>query len=85
MHWLDPDYLPITTGVVERFVINPEGKIDGLLLTDQTLVHTPPRLSDQLKSAVRPGDSIRARGQAARCRSDRRRFGRIARRFGRYR
>jgi hypothetical protein len=62
MHWLDPDYLPITTGIVERFTINPDGDVDGFLLTDETLVHSPPHLSDQLKAAIRPGDSVRVRG-----------------------
>jgi hypothetical protein len=41
MHWLDPDYLPLTTGIVERFTINLDGDIDGFLLTDQTLIHSP--------------------------------------------
>jgi hypothetical protein len=62
MHWLDPDYLPITTGVIERFTINLNGDVDGLLLADETLVHTPPHLSDQLTAAVRPGDAVRVRG-----------------------
>ncbi|KWV57622.1 hypothetical protein AS156_38580 [Bradyrhizobium macuxiense] len=62
MHWLDPDYLPVTTGVVERFTINLDGDVDGFLLTDQTLIHTPPHLSDQLKAAIGPGDSIHVRG-----------------------
>ena len=62
MHWLDPDYLPLTTGIVERFTINLDGDIDGLLLTDQTLIHSPPHLSDRVKSAVRAGDSVRVRG-----------------------
>ncbi|OKO81374.1 hypothetical protein [Bradyrhizobium sp. NAS96.2] len=62
MHWLDPDHLPVTTGVVERFTINLDGDIDGLVLSDQTLVHTPPHLSDKLKASVRPGGSVRVRG-----------------------
>jgi hypothetical protein len=62
MHWLDPDYLPVTTGVVERFTINLDGDIDGLLLIDQTLIHSPPHLSDRVKSAIRTGDSVRVRG-----------------------
>ncbi|MGY3498008.1 hypothetical protein [Bradyrhizobium sp. USDA 4502] len=62
MHWLDPDYLPVTTGVVERFTINLDGDIDGFVLSDEKLIHTPPHLSDQLKAAVRPGDSVHVRG-----------------------
>jgi hypothetical protein len=62
MHWLDPEYLPVTTGVVERFTINLDGDIDGLLLIDETLIHSPPHLSDRVKSAIRTGDSVRVRG-----------------------
>jgi hypothetical protein len=62
MHWLDPDYLPVTSGVVERFTINLDGDVDGFLLTDQTLIHTPPHLSDRLTAAIRPGDSVHVRG-----------------------
>jgi hypothetical protein len=62
MHWLDSNYLPVTAGVVERFTVNLDGDIDGFVLTDQTLIHTPPRLSAQLKVAIRPSDLVRVRG-----------------------
>ena len=26
MHWLDPDYLPETSGIFERFLLNPHGE-----------------------------------------------------------
>lgn len=62
MHWLDPDYLPETKGTLDRFIVNPEGDIDGLLLTDGTEVHTPPHLSPQLANALAPGRKVAVRG-----------------------
>jgi hypothetical protein len=62
MNWLDPDYLPVTEGIVERFILNLDGHVDGFVLTNQTIIHSPPHLSDQLKSAIRPGDLVRIRG-----------------------
>jgi hypothetical protein len=32
MHWMDPDYLPETKWNVERFIVNPDGEIDGVIL-----------------------------------------------------
>jgi hypothetical protein len=66
MHWIDPEYLPETKGTVERFVMNPHGEIDGLILdcgTDAAvLVHVPPHLSAQIEAAVHPGKAVRVRG-----------------------
>ncbi len=33
MHWLHPDHMPKVVGTVDRFLINPHGEIDGILLT----------------------------------------------------
>jgi len=62
MHWLDPDYLPKTTGTLDRFVLNPKADIDGLLLTDGTEIHTPPHLSSELLAALAPGAKLTAHG-----------------------
>jgi hypothetical protein len=66
MHWIDPDFLPDVRGTVERFIVNPEGEIDGLILTYDNdrflLVHVPPHLQRELEAAVKPGESIRVRG-----------------------
>jgi hypothetical protein len=62
VHWLDPDYLPETKGTLNRFVVNPEGDIDGLLLKDGTEIHTPPHLSPQLAIALAPGRRVAVRG-----------------------
>lgn len=62
MHWLDPDYLPKTTGTLDRFVLNPKADIDGLLLTDGTEIHTPPHLSSKLLAALAPGGKLTVHG-----------------------
>ncbi len=55
MHWLDPDYLPEHSGTFERFLLNPHGETDGMILSDGTEVHFPPHLSAELLTTVRPG------------------------------
>jgi len=62
MHWIDPDCLPETTGVVDRFLLNPEGEADGLVLTDGIEVHFPPHMGTDVVAAVRPGGAVRVRG-----------------------
>jgi hypothetical protein len=56
MHWLDPDYLPEVSGTFERFLINPHGDADGMILTDGTEVHFPPHMSAEVCAAIRPGE-----------------------------
>ena len=58
----DAQQLPETRGTVQRFTLTPRGELDGFLLTDGTEVHLPPHLSDQLATAVRPGDPVSIRG-----------------------
>lgn len=58
----DAQQLPETRGIVQRFTLTPRGELDGFLLTDGTEVHLPPHLSDQLATAVRPGDPVSVRG-----------------------
>jgi hypothetical protein len=66
MHWIDPDYLPATLGVVGRFVPNPHGDLDGLVLIDETRrqvpVHFPPHLTERVTAAIKVGDKICVRG-----------------------
>jgi hypothetical protein len=66
MHWIDPDCLPETKGKLERFVVNPHGEIDGLVLKggkdEATLVHVPPHLGAEIETAVHPGDTVRVLG-----------------------
>jgi hypothetical protein len=61
MHWIDPDCLPETQGNVERFVVNPHGEIDGIILNgtaEATLVHVPPHLSAEIEAAIQIGDAV---------------------------
>jgi hypothetical protein len=62
MHWIDPDYLPEITGIVDQFLVNKHGEADGFLLTDGGEVHVPPHLSSRLLRDVRPGSEVRVRG-----------------------
>jgi hypothetical protein len=61
MHWLDPDYLPEVSGTFERFLINPHGDADGMILADGTEVHFPPHMAAELCAAILPGDAIKVR------------------------
>jgi hypothetical protein len=66
MHWLDPDYLPEVSGTFERFLINPRGEADGMMLTDGTEVHFPPHLSAELCAAIRSGEKTKVKVRGVR-------------------
>lgn len=51
------------TGAVNRYVLNPRGEVDGLLLDNGTQIKFPPHMSADLTSAVKPSDRIMAQGQ----------------------
>ncbi len=61
MHWIDPACLPETRGKVTRFLLNPHGELDGLVIGARQ-VHFPPHLSKQLARHVALGDTVRVRG-----------------------
>ncbi|MFM0702702.1 hypothetical protein [Paraburkholderia sediminicola] len=64
MHWIDPDDLPETRGKVARFLLNPHGQIDGLIIGSRIKrqVHVPPHLSRQIARQIAIGDEVRIRG-----------------------
>jgi hypothetical protein len=62
MHWIDPAHLPETKGKVDRFLLNPHGDADGMLLTDGTEVHFPPHMSKPVLAALKPGGAVKVRG-----------------------
>jgi hypothetical protein len=62
MHWIDPTQLPAVHGTVERFLCNPHGELDGLILRDGTEVHFPPHLSEAVRSALKPGAAVKIHG-----------------------
>jgi hypothetical protein len=68
MHWLDPDHLPEISGTFERFLLNPHGDADGMILSDGTEVHFPPHMSAELCATIRPGErpEVRIRGVRSR-------------------
>ncbi len=49
-------------GTVTQYLMNPDGLVDGLLLSDNTIVRFPPHMSQQLVQAVKPQDSVRVDG-----------------------
>jgi len=53
---------PIVQGVVTRYLMNPRGEVDGLLLNDGTQVKFPPHLSAELTAAVKPGQIVSVQG-----------------------
>jgi hypothetical protein len=62
MQWLDPDHLPHVLSKVERFLLNPRGDADGMILVNGLEVHFPPHLSASVCAAIRAGDSVRVYG-----------------------
>ncbi len=62
MHWLDPDFLPETSGTIVRFIPTPKGEMDGFVLESGQQVHLPPRLTQQAQALLHPGDLVRIRG-----------------------
>jgi len=55
--------IPVSvSGAVERFMLNPNGDVDGLWLRDGTQVGFPPHLSTEIKAAVRAGDTVVVQG-----------------------
>ena len=60
-----PDALLQTTvvqGPVAQYLMNPDGVIDGLLLTNNTTVRFPPHLGQVLAQTVNPQDVVRVEG-----------------------
>jgi hypothetical protein len=57
-----PATAPTLTGRLQRWLVNPNGEVDGLLLADGTQVNLPPHLSADLPQAARPGDTVQVQG-----------------------
>jgi hypothetical protein len=53
------------TGRVARWLVNPNGEVDGLLLEDGTQVAFPPHLSASLVEAVKAKDAVEITGRRA--------------------
>lgn len=64
--WFDPTQLPSFTGVIDRYLINPDGKTDRLLFREGPQVIFPENVADEMMAAVAPGHSIVVYGIRAR-------------------
>ena len=53
---------PTASGTVQQYLLTPHGEVEGLLLTDGTIVRFPPHLSAALASTVKPGDAVTIAG-----------------------
>jgi len=63
---LDPpsmDKSPVADGVVDRYLLNPRGEINGLLLRDGSQMHVTLRAAQDLTKAIQPGDHVRVHGR----------------------
>ena len=63
---LDPpsmDKPPVADGIVDRYLLNPRGEINGLLLHGGLQMHITLRAAQDLTKAVQPGDHVRVHGR----------------------
>ncbi len=60
-----PEAGTVVTGRVQRFLLNPSGEADGLLLADGTQVAFPPHLSADAMQLLQPGDTVQVGGWRA--------------------
>jgi hypothetical protein len=54
----------VISGTVKRYLINPEGDVDGMLLADNNVIMFPPHLGAQVTASAAPGDTVRVTGSA---------------------
>ena len=62
MQMLTEEDLPHVTSSVERFLVNPSGTADGMVLFNGVEVHFPPHLFAAVHTAVQIGDRITVYG-----------------------
>jgi hypothetical protein len=56
------DQMPYVTSSVERFLVNPDGDADGMILVNGVEVYFAPHLSSAVLTAVQVGDRITVYG-----------------------
>jgi hypothetical protein len=59
---LNEDQLPHVTSSVERFLVNPDGNADGMILANGVEVYFAPHLSTAVFTAIHVGDRITVYG-----------------------
>jgi hypothetical protein len=52
----------VVQGVVSQYLMNPDGFVDGLLLSNNTIIRFPPHLGEVLTQTVSPQDIVRVEG-----------------------
>jgi hypothetical protein len=65
---LDPpsmDKPPVADDIVDRYLLNPRGDINGLLLRDGSQMHVTLRAAQDLTKTIQPGDRVRVHGRRA--------------------
>src|SRR2546426_522634 len=58
----DSSQLPESRGTVRQYTLTPRGDVDGLILSDGTVLRLPPPEAERLEGWLRPGQMVSARG-----------------------
>lgn len=64
--WFEPNQLPSFTGTVERYLANPAGETDALILREGPQIIFPPDVAAALREVAPPGRPLVAYGIRAR-------------------
>jgi hypothetical protein len=54
--------MTVVQGIVAQYLMNPDGFVDGLLLSNNTIIRFPPHLGQVLTQTVSPQDVVRVEG-----------------------
>jgi hypothetical protein len=57
------DHPPVADGIVARYLLNPRGDVNGLLLRDGSQMHITLRAAEDLTKNIQPGDHVRVHGR----------------------
>lgn len=58
-----PDAPLAAEGVVERYILDPRGEVEGLILADGSQLYVTSRAAGQLTGAIKPGDHVQVHGR----------------------
>ena len=54
---------PVAEGVIEQYILDPRGEVEGLLLADGSYMYVTSRAEEELLSVLTPGDRVRVYGR----------------------
>ncbi|MDR4481035.1 MAG: hypothetical protein R3B37_14970 [Nitrospira sp.] len=57
------DQAPVAEGIIERYLLDPRGEVEGLLLRDGSHMYVTSRAEEHLIRAITPGDHVRVYGR----------------------